>query len=237
MTEKAAESTETTVKVLVVDDEPFIVEMITMGLTYEGFTVQAAYSGNDALDLAHAMKPHLVILDILLPDLDGLEICRRLRATGDLGIIMLTARDQIEDRIIGLEMGADDYLGKPFSFRELLARIHAVLRRQNIALQRILRARDLTLDRQTRAVTRAEQRIDLTVREFAILELLLAHPRQVLTREVMLNRIWGYDYSGDSNVIDVHIYSLREKIGDAQRQIIRNIRGIGYVLDPAEATG
>jgi DNA-binding response OmpR family regulator len=222
------------VRVLIVDDEPLIVEMLSMGLGYEGFDVSIARTGPEALDQAWTVKPHLVVLDIMLPGMDGLEVCRRLRDRGDAGIIMLTARGEVEDRISGLDNGADDYLAKPFTFGELMARVRAVLRRRGINLQQVLRAGDVTLDRQTHRVTRSGREISLTPREFELLELFMAHPRQVFSRDVILNRIWGYEYLGDTNVIDVNIRYLREKLEDTDRTLIRSVRSIGYSLEPPD---
>ncbi len=160
------------VRVLVVDDEPLIVEMLSMGLGYEGFDVSIARTGPEALEEAWSTKPHLVVLDIMLPGMDGLEVCRRLRARGDAGIIMLTARGEVEDRIAGLDNGADDYLAKPFTFGELMARVRAVLRRRGINLQQMLRVGDVTLDRQTHRVTRSGKEVALTPREFDLLDCL-----------------------------------------------------------------
>lgn len=225
------------VRVLVVDDEPIIVEMLSMGLGYEGFDVSVARTGPEALEQAWVVKPHVVVLDIMLPGMDGLEVCRRLRDRGDVGIVMLTARGEVEDRIAGLDNGADDYLAKPFTFGELMARVRAVLRRRGINLQQVLRAGDVTLDRQTRRVTRAGREVALTPREFDLLELLMAHPRQVFSRDVILNRIWGYEYLGDTNVIDVNIRYLREKLEDTDRTLIRSVRSIGYSLEPPDDRG
>lgn len=155
---------------------------------------------------------------------------RRCGEASDVAIIMLTAKGETDERIIGLDAGADDYVPKPFRFQELLARIRAVLRRRDIVLHRVLKAADVTLDRGTREVTRAEQPVDLTPREFDLLELLLAHPGQVFPRETILNRLWGYTFVGDSNVIDVHIGALREKMGDRPPKLIQAVRGVGYVL-------
>jgi DNA-binding response OmpR family regulator len=222
------------IRILVVDDEPFIVEMLSMGLTYEGFEVSVARTGFEALDQARSTRPDLVVLDIMLPGIDGIEVCRRLRAQGNVGILMLTAKGELEDRIEGLDSGADDYLVKPFSFKELMARVRAILRRNGINLQQVLRSGDVVMDKQARKVTRAGRLIELTPREFDMLELFLSHPRQVFPREVILNRVWGYDYMGDTNVIDVHIRHLREKLGDDERNLIRSVRGVGYGLEPAE---
>jgi len=232
--EPGATAAEHLPRVLVVDDEPMIVEMLSVGLTYEGFEVGVARTGLEALEQAQRHPPDLVILDIMLPGMDGLEVCQRLRARSDVSIIMLTARGEVEDRIAGLERGADDYLAKPFTFRELLARIRANLRRRGLDLQQVVRAGDVVLDRQTRHVARGGREVELTPREFDLLELFLTHPRQVFSREVILNRLWGYDYLGDSNVIDVHIRYLREKLADDDRSLIRSVRGVGYALEPPD---
>jgi DNA-binding response OmpR family regulator len=216
--------------VLVVDDELTMREFLEMGLGYEGFDVRTAGDGLVGLDLARSWQPDLVILDRMLPSLDGLEVCRRLRSAGDVGVLMLTARGDVDDRIEGLEAGADDYLPKPFTFKELLARVRAVLRRRGVALGRVLVHGDLSLDRETREVTRGERTVELTPREFELLELLMGHPRQVFSRETILNRIWGYEYAGDGNVIEAHVSALREKLGDRDRTLIRAIRGVGYTL-------
>lgn len=219
-------------RVLVVDDEPLITEMLSVGLGYEGFEVYVATTGPEALEQAERVKPDAVVLDLMLPGLDGLEVCRRLHARYSSAIVMLTARGQIEDRVLGLDSGADDYLPKPFAFRELMARLRAVLRRRGISLQKTLRVGDITLDHDTRRVMSGDRPIDLTPREFDLLELFMAHPRQVFSREILLNRIWGYDYVGDTNVVDVHIHHLRDKLGDKERNLIRSVRGVGYTLDP-----
>lgn len=233
----AGDERERPVRVLVVDDEELIVEMLTMGLNYEGFEVSVARTGFEALEQARAAKPDIVVLDVMLPGIDGVEVCRRLRSNSDVGILMLTARGEVEDRVVGLDSGADDYLVKPFTFRELLARVGAILRRKGVNLQQALRVGDLVLDRQTRRVTRGERAVELTPREFDMLELFLSHPRQVFSREVILNRVWGYDYYGDTNVIDVHIRHLREKLDDENRDLIRSVRGVGYSLEPPDVAG
>jgi DNA-binding response OmpR family regulator len=219
-----------TIRVLVVDDEEVIVDLISTGLRYEGFDVAVATDGREALAQAARFQPHLVVLDWMLPGLDGLTVCQRLRAQGDVAILMLTAKGELEDRIAGLDGGADDYLVKPFKFQELLARIRAILRRHNLSLRRRLSVGDLQLDRETREVWRAGQPIDLTPREFELLEVLLMHPRQVFSRETLLNRVWGYDYVADPNLVEVHISALRAKLGDTARQLIRTVRGVGYTL-------
>jgi DNA-binding response OmpR family regulator len=228
------EDQERPVRVLVVDDEPLIVELLTMGLDYEGFEVSVARTGFEALEQVQSKRPDLVVLDVMLPGIDGIEVCKRLQDQGNVGILMLTARGEVDDRVIGLESGADDYLVKPFNFRELMARLRAILRRRGINLHRALRVGDLVLDRQSRRVTRAGRIIELTPREYDMLELFMTHPRQVFPRDVILNRVWGYDYMSDTNVIDVHIRHLREKLGDDDRSLIRSVRGVGYALEPPD---
>jgi DNA-binding response OmpR family regulator len=230
MRDQAEMSNERQVRALVVDDEETILEFLGMGLGYEGFTVETASDGPSALAVADRFRPDIVLLDWMLPGLDGVEVCRRLRAKGDVAIIMLTAKGETDERIAGLDAGADDYVPKPFRFQELLARIRAVLRRRDIVLHRVLKAADVTHDRGTREVTRGGQPVELTPREFDLLELLLAHPGQVFPRETILNRLWGYTFVGDSNVIDVHIGALREKMGDRPPKLIQAVRGVGYVL-------
>jgi two-component system, OmpR family, response regulator MprA len=216
--------------VLIVDDEPHIVEFLQMGFEYEGFHVSTAGTGDEALRAAVSDAPDIVILDIMLPGRNGLEVARHLRRTNDAGIIMLTARDAVDDRIAGLDIGADDYVTKPFAFKELMARVRAVLRRKGKSLDRMLVFQDVTLDRETRMVTRGARVIDLTPREFELLELFLMHPRQVLTREVILSNIWGYDYDGGDNVLEVFVRHLREKLNDSPPRLLQTVRGVGYVL-------
>ena len=224
------EETRTIIRILVVDDEEVLVDLISTGLRYEGFEVAVATDGAAALAQAAKFQPHLVVLDWMLPGLDGLTVCRRLRAQSDVAILMLTARGELEERVAGLEGGADDYLVKPFKFQELLARIRAILRRHHLSLSRRLSVGDVQLDRETREVWLAGQPIDLTPREFELLAALMAHPRHVFTREALLDRVWGYEYAADPNLIEVHISALRAKLGDTTRQLIRTVRGVGYTL-------
>ena len=219
-------------RVLVVDDEETILEFLTMGLTYEGWSVATAGDGSGALEMAARQRPDLVILDVMLPGMDGFSVCRRLRERSDVPIIMLTARGELEDRVAGLDFDADDYLFKPFRFQELLARIRAVLRRRTPLGHSVVRLADVCLNRNTREVDRAGQAVELTQREFDLLELLMDHPRQVLSRETILNRLWGYEFAGDTNVIDVHVAALRRKLGDVDHGLIRTVRGIGYSFRP-----
>lgn len=217
-------------KVLIVDDEPHIVEFLRMGFDYEGFDVSVATNGTEALSMAAAQHPDIIILDVMLPRLSGLDVARRLRRTEDVAIIMLTAREAVDDRVAGLDTGADDYVTKPFAFKELMARVRAVLRRRGKSLERVLAFQDVSLDRETRVVTRGGRTIELTPREFELLELFLMHPRQVLTRDVILAHIWGYDYEGDDNVIEVFVRHLREKLDDIPPRLLQTVRGIGYAL-------
>ncbi len=235
-------------KVLVIEDEDNIVELIKLGLRYEGFEVEAAADGQEGLSAAQRINPDMVILDLGLQPggMDGLEVCRRLRmnpTTQDLPILMLTARDEPRDRVLGLDTGADDYLTKPFSFDELVARIRAILRRQRRAAggsydnadnneSKILQFGDLCLNIATREVTRAGRVIELTATEYNLLHLFMNHPRQVLDRQTILNRVWGYDFLGETNIIEVYVRYLREKIEDSPStpRLIQTVRGVGYVL-------
>jgi DNA-binding response OmpR family regulator len=216
--------------VLIVDDEPQIVDFLQMGFSYEGFLVFTAMTGTEAIQSVITHQPDLVILDIMLPGYDGLEVTRQIRRSQDTAIIMLTARGDIDDRVTGLDTGADDYISKPFAFRELMARTRSVLRRHGNSKADVLSFHDITLDRGTRVVTRQDQSIELTPREFDLLELFLMHPRQVLTRDIILSRIWGYDYEGDDNIIEVYIRHLREKLQDNPPRLIQTVRGVGYSL-------
>jgi DNA-binding response OmpR family regulator len=217
-------------RVLVVDDEESILDFVEMGLRYEGFEVELARDGPGALAAVASRRPDLVVLDLNLPGLDGLDVCRRLRQSSDVPILMLTARGEVDERVEGLDAGADDYLPKPFKFKELLARVRAVLRRRTSLAERVLRFGELGLNRDTREVFLDGRPIRLTPREFELLEVFMLHPRQVMTREVLLDRVWGTDYLGDGNLIEVHVSALREKLGDQRRQLIRTVRGVGYAL-------
>lgn len=220
-----------TTRILVVEDEDRILQFLQRGLTYEGYRVDVAADGPAGLALARENPPDIVILDWMLPGMDGLEVCRRLRAGGAVPILMLTAKDSVGDRVQGLDAGADDYLVKPFAFDELLARVRALLRRAAPSQPEILRFADLSLDTGTRRALRGERAIDLTAKEYELLELFLRHPRQVLTREVIFDRVWGYDFGGESNIIEVYVRYLRQKteLGSESR-VLHTVRGVGYVL-------
>ena len=215
-------------RVLVVDDEKSIVDFIQLGLQYEGFQVQVAADGVAALRLISQFKPHVVVLDVMMPRMDGLEVAEAVRGNKDMGIIILSARDEVADRIKGLEVGADDYLVKPFDFGELLARIRAVMRRRNPTAGPQLQVQDVVMDESAREVRRAGALVELSAREFDLLRLLMMHPNQVLARDRILDQVWGYNFFGDANNVEVYIRYLRQKLGDQQRQLIQTVRGVGY---------
>jgi two-component system response regulator MprA len=222
-------------RILVIEDEEKILQLLRRGLAYEGYRVETAADGASGLAMARETPPDLVILDWMLPGIDGLEVCRRLRAGGSVPILMLTAKDAVADRVQGLDSGADDYLVKPFEFDELLARIRALLRRARPEGAEMLSFGDLRLDTGTHQGFRGERSFDLTAKEYELLELFLHHPRQVLTREVIYDRVWGYDFGGESNIIEVYVRYLRQKTEvDGEPRLIHTVRGVGYVLrEPA----
>jgi two-component system response regulator MprA len=219
-------------RILVIEDEERIAQFLKRGLIYEGYRVDVAYDGQTGLDIARDQPPDLVILDWMLPGLDGLEVCRRLRAASDVLILMLTAKDEVADRIVGLDAGADDYLIKPFDFEELMARIRALFRRAAPSSQpEVLHFNDLMLDTGTHRAQRGNRFIDLTAKEYELLELFMRNPRHVLTREMIFDRVWGYDFGGESNIIEVYVRYLRQKTeDDNQPRLIHTVRGVGYVL-------
>jgi len=218
-------------RILVIDDDPKVTVMLRRGLGYEGYTVDTALSGQQGLELAREHGPDLVVLDIMMPSMDGLEVCRRFRAEGDVPILMLTARDGIADRVVGLNTGADDYLVKPFAFEELLARIRALLRRRQAPAPEQLEYADLLLDTGGRKAFRQGREIKLTTTEYRLLEMFLHHPHQVLPKEMIMERVWDYDFSGDSNVLEVYVRYLRNKLEAAGgSRLIHTMRGSGYVL-------
>src|SRR5579875_324825 len=196
-------------RLLVIDDDPQLLTALRRALAYEGYEVLTAESGEAGLRLARERPPDLVVLDVLLPGLDGLEVCRRLRAGGDVPILMLTARDEVSDRVAGLDAGADDYLVKPFAVDELLARVRALLRRRDGSASTVLSFGDLKLDTARREAMRGNRVIELTTKEYELLALFMRHPRQVLTRDVILEQVWGYDFGGDANVLEVSVCYIR----------------------------
>jgi two-component system OmpR family response regulator len=217
-------------RVLVVDDEPSITDFIALGLRHEGFEVRTAPDGRAALRAVDEFKPQIVVLDLMMPRMDGWELCRALAGDRNRGIIILSARDETTDRIQGLELGADDYLVKPFEFGELLARVRAVLRRRQPDLARVVRAGELSIDTATREVRLGERLIDLSVREYDLLHFLALNVDQVLPRQRILDEVWGYNFFGDENNVEVYVRYLRQKLGDPQHQRIQTVRGVGYRL-------
>jgi DNA-binding response OmpR family regulator len=216
-------------KILIIEDDVNIARLIELELGYEGYQVSVAHEGNQGLDLFKRDQPDLVLLDVMLPGLDGVEVCRRLRAMSKVPVIMLTAKDGVQDRVVGLDSGADDYLTKPFATEELLARIRAVMRRK--PQEGILTYSDLWMDQLNRVVKRGERQLDLRAKEFDLLRLFMQYPEQVLSREFIFDKVWGYDFIGESNVIEVYIRYLRSKLEDAsQKRLIQTVRGEGYVL-------
>ena len=216
---------------LVVDDERHIVDFVVMGLEGRGMEVKGALDGPAALKDLEGFRPDVVVLDLMLPGLSGLEVCRRTRAKSDVPILILSARDEVEDRVDGLNLGADDYLVKPFAFEELAARVVALLRRSGAPPGRVLRQADLELDQATREVRRSGNLIDLTAREFALLRYFMEHPRQVLSKNQLLEAVWGYDYVGDSNVVEAYVSYLRRKLNaPGEPDLIQTVRGSGYRL-------
>lgn len=218
-------------RILIIEDEVKIADFLRRGLAYEGFKVEVANDGETGLKAARDNAPDLVVLDVMLPGLDGLEIARRLRTGGETPILMLTAKDTVSDKVKGFESGADDYLVKPFAFEELLARVKALLRRNKAADQTTFRFSDLTLDTGTREVSRGGRKIGLTTKEFDLLHFFILHPRQVLSRELIYDRIWGYDFGGESNILEVYIRYLRSKLeAKNEPRLIQTVRGVGYAL-------
>lgn len=219
-------------RVLVIDDDPAVTSLLKRGLSYERFDVETASDGEEGLRLARECYPDLVVLDIMMPGMDGLEVLRRLRA-GDsqLPVLMLTARDASADEILGLEHGADDYVTKPFTFDVLLARVRSLLRRQEAERPPVLRFEDLCLDTGTRQALRGDREIDLTTTEYDLLHQFLEHPRRVLPRDFLMDRVWGYDFGGNTNVLEVYVKQLRQKLeAGGEPRLIYTLRGTGYVL-------
>lgn len=218
-------------RILVIDDDKSILGFLRRGLSYEGYQVDTAQDGESGLSAARGGPFDLIILDIMLPGIDGIEVCRRVRRTESTPILMLTAKDDVADRVAGLDCGADDYLVKPFAFEELLARIRALLRRKEPQDQAVLKFADLTLDLRARTAERGSRSIDLSTTEFELISLFMRRPGQVLTREVIYDRVWGYDFGGESNVLEVYVRYLRNKLeAGGEPRLLHTVRGAGYVL-------
>jgi len=225
-------------EILVVDDETNIAELLGMALRYEGWKATLAHNGRDAVAQAKAVRPDAVVLDIMLPDFDGMEVLRRLRAHApDVPVLFLTARDAVEDRVAGLTAGGDDYVTKPFSLEEVVARLRALMRRAGAADRRdnsVLTVGDLTMDEDSREVRRDGQEIALTATEFELLRFLMRNPRRVLSKAQILDRVWNYDFGGQGNVVELYISYLRKKIDAGREPMIHTMRGAGYVLKPVD---
>jgi two-component system, OmpR family, response regulator len=225
-------------RVLVVDDEPNIVEVVTMALRFQGFEVEAASTGREALSAVNRFKPHLMVLDVMLPDMEGFEVASRLGAQrAGVPIIFLTARDATEDKVRGLTGGGDDYMTKPFSLEELVARIRTILRRTGQASPESGRLvfEDLELDEESREVTRAGAPIELTATEYRLLRYLMLNPRRVMTRAQLLDHVWNYDFGGDGRVLETYISYLRKKLDIHGPSLIKTVRGVGYALQAPRA--
>jgi two-component system, OmpR family, response regulator len=229
----------TPLRVLVVDDEPNIAELLRMALRYEGWDVEVAHTGSQAVSTSRKQGPDAVVLDMMLPDFDGMEVLRRLRTEQpDVPVLFLTARDAVEDRVAGLTAGGDDYVTKPFSLEEVVARLRALMRRagaQQTAEHSILSVGDLVLDEDSHEVSRAGTPINLTATEFELLRYLMRNPKRVLSKAQILDRVWNYDFGGQANVVELYISYLRKKIDAGREPMIHTMRGAGYVLKPVEA--
>jgi two-component system, OmpR family, response regulator len=227
----------TPIRVLVVDDEPSLVELLASVLRYEGFETVTAADGGSAVRAARKFQPDAVVLDVMLPDFDGLEVLRRLRAAlPHVCVLFLTARDAVEDRIAGITAGGDDYVTKPFSLEELLARLRGLLRRAGLARARSgteLTVGDLTMDEDAREVRRGGELVELTATEFELLRFLMRNPRRVLSKAQILDRVWNYDFGGQAHVVELYISYLRKKVDADRAPLIHTVRGVGYVLKPA----
>ncbi len=227
------------VRALVVDDEASLGELVQLALRYEGWQVETATDGASALTKARTLQPDVIVLDVMMPGLDGVEVLRRLRSTGDdVPVLFLTAKDAVADRIVGLTAGGDDYVTKPFSLEEVVARLRALLRRSGRAVtgytDPVLRVGDLTLDEESYEVTRAGRPIELTAKEFELLRYLMRNPRRVVSKLQILDRVWSYDFEGRSSIVEIYISYLRKKIeGEGMPPLIHTVRGVGYLIKPA----
>lgn len=221
------------IKVLIVDDEPNIVQFLELGLLNEGFRVECALDGEEAVALAKKFVPHVVVLDVMMPGMDGFEVCRALKEAMPVAVIMLTAREEVEDRVKGLTLGADDYMSKPFSFGELLARIRARVRNQFPHLLEEVTIGPFAIDAARKELRYRGRLLELSPTEYELLKHLVLHHGHVLSKSAILDQVWGYDFGGEENIVEVYIRSLREKLQDREHRVIRTIRGAGYRMDPA----
>ena len=219
------------IKILLVDDEPNILQFLEMGLQNEGFEVQTAKDGMTGVTLAKQFQPHIIILDVMMPGMDGFEVCRMLKKTENVAIIMLTAKDEVEDRVKGLTLGADDYVMKPFSFEELLARIHARVRNQFPNLLGEVVIGGFRIDDRRKEIQYQQRVLELSTTEYELLKFMVLNQGLVLSKAKILDKVWGYDFGGDENIVEVYIRSLREKLNDKDHRLIRTLRGAGYRVD------
>lgn len=227
----------TPVRALVVDDEPSLADLVSMALRYEGWDVRTAVSGSDAVSQGRDFKPDVVVLDIMLPDIDGLEVLKRLRADGtDVPVLFLTAKDSVDDRVVGLTAGGDDYVTKPFSLEELVARLRGLIRRSAMAVSERadpeIRVGDLVLNEESYEVRRGDTEVELTATEFELLRYLMRNPRRVLSKAQILDRVWSYDFGGRSSIVEIYISYLRKKIDTLGSPMIHTVRGVGYLIKP-----
>lgn len=237
--EQAVAETDAPLKVLVVDDEPSITELLAMALRYDGWQVEVAGTGAEAIAAVEAFRPNVIVLDVMLPDFDGMQVLSRLRSSGDLvPVLFLTALGSVDDRVKGLTAGGDDYMAKPFSIEELIARLRALVRRSRVMRHRspdpILRVGDLVLNEDSYEVSRAGEVIELTSTEFELLRYFMRNQKRVLSRMQILDRVWSYDYAGKQTVVELYVSYLRKKIDSGRAPMIHTVRGAGYVLKPAE---
>lgn len=220
------------IKILLVDDEPHILQFLEMGLADEGFEIQTAPDGASAVEKAADFKPHVVILDVMMPEMNGFEVVKQLKGNGNqVGIIMLTAKDEVEDRVKGLTLGADDYMVKPFSFDELLARIQARLRNQFPDLLGEVVQGPFRIDDRRKEIIYQDRILELSPTEYELLKFMILNYGIVLSKTLILDRVWGYDFGGEENIVEVYVRSLREKLGDKEHKLIRTLRGVGYRVD------
>ncbi|MGC7870794.1 response regulator transcription factor [Desulfosporosinus sp. SYSU MS00001] len=219
------------IKILLVDDEPNILQFLEMGLLNEGLEVQTAQDGMTAVTLAKEFHPHIIILDVMMPGMDGFEVCRMLKKTENVAIIMLTAKDEVDDRVKGLTLGADDYMIKPFSFEELLARIQARIRNQFPNLMGEVAIGDFRIDDLRKEILYQQRVLELSTTEYELLKFMVLNQGIVLSKAKILDKVWGYDFGGDENIVEVYIRSLRDKLNDKEHRLIRTLRGAGYRVD------
>ncbi|NOU98154.1 response regulator [Paenibacillus sp. LMG 31456] len=219
------------IKILLVDDEPNIVQFLELGLQNEGFEVQSANDGMTAISMMKQFQPHVAILDVMMPGMDGFEVCRMIKKTENVAVIMLTAKDEVDDRVKGLTLGADDYMIKPFSFEELLARIYARVRNQFPNLFGEVIIGKFNIDDRRKEIKMENRVLELSPTEYELLKFLVVNHGLVLSKTVILDKVWGYDFGGEENIVEVYIRALRDKLNDKNHQIIRTLRGLGYRVD------